>query len=127
MQVTFIEPRESYLFASGGGEFDPTQALTLLKSVVEQCVRHKRSKLLIDFTSVEGELSILVLYDMGIKTAQCAADLSHLALIDRPERILPDRFWENVTRNYGLNARVFGSFAEGEAWLVGCASRVVSA
>src|SRR5262245_22486119 len=110
MEVISIEPRESYLLAVGGGEFDPTQAMVLLKSVVDACASHERSKLLIDFTGVEGEISILVLYEMGIKTAQCAAVLSHLALIDRPERILPDHFWENVTRNYGLNARVFGSF-----------------
>ena len=78
------------------------------------------SKRLLPYEVVEGEISILVLYEMGIKTAKIGDGISHLALIDRPERILPDRFWQNVTRNNGLHARVFGSFAEGEGWLVGC-------
>jgi hypothetical protein len=117
MEITRLDARSSYLFAAGCGEFDPAQAMTLFKTVVDECQKHKHNKLLIDFTQVEGEISILVLYDLGIKTAQQAAGISHLALIDRPERILPDRFWQTVTRNNGLSTLVTASFREAEEWL----------
>ena len=126
MTITRIEAKDSYLFVTGGGPFDPSKAIDLLKVVVDASSKHKRSKLLIDFTNVEGEISILVLHEMGVKTAQTAAGVSHLALVDRPERILPDRFWQNVTRNNGLNARVFGDFTEAEKWLQSCASGTAS-
>jgi hypothetical protein len=120
MEITRIVAKDSYLFATGTGEFDPAQALELFKVIVDACSKHKRSKLLIDFTQVEGEISILVLYEMGTKMAGNAAGVSHLALVDRPERILPDRFWQTVTRNNGLNALVASSFAEAETWLMNC-------
>ena len=118
MEITLIEARESYLFAAGTGPFDPARAMELLKVVVDAAVAHQRSKILIDFTRIEGDLSILTLYELGIKTANIGTGISHLALIDRPERILPDRFWQNVVRNNGLNAKVCGNFAEAEAWLL---------
>jgi hypothetical protein len=118
MQITEMNSDERYLIVRGSGKFDPALALALFKQVVEASIRLQRPRVMIDFVNVEGEISVLTLYEMGVKVSQLGAALTHLALVERPERILPDRFWQNVARNRGLNVMVCASEAEAASFLM---------
>lgn len=118
MQITSIQAADRYLIVRGHGNFDPTRAISLFKEVVEASVRFNRPRVMIDFVAVEGDIAVLTLYEMGVKVSQLGVALTHLALVERPERILPDRFWQNVARNRGLNVLVCANEAEAAAFLV---------
>ncbi len=124
MQISSLVVTEHFLVVRGGGKFTPAVALDLFKQVVEASVRHRQPRVMIDFVNVEGEISVLTLFEMGVKVAELGAALSHLALVERPERILPDRFWQNVARNRGLNVLVCGSEAEAVTYLTTSPERV---
>ena len=106
MQITILDVTERYIVVRGGGVFAPGVAVELFKQVVAASIQHRRPRVMIDFVHVEGEISVLTLFEMGVKVAEIGTALSHLALVERPERILPDRFWQNVARNRGLNVLV---------------------
>jgi hypothetical protein len=120
MKITEITVYEYYLLVRGNGHFNPALAIDLFKQVVQASLQHKRPCVLIDFVNVEGNISVLTLYEMGVKVAQLATGISHLALLERPERILPDRFWQNVARNRGLNVLVCSTEREAIDYLSAC-------
>lgn len=120
MKITEITVSEHFLIARGKGYFEPNLALELFQQVVIASQKHRRPCVMIDFVNIEGDISVLTLYEMGVKVAQLATGISHLALVERPERILPDRFWQNVARNRGLNVLVCASEAEAVAFLTPC-------
>lgn len=124
MKITSLEVTDRYIVVRGGGPFSPPVALELFKQVVAASIEHKQPRVMIDFVHVEGEISVLTLFEMGVKVAELGGALSHLALVERPERILPDRFWQNVARNRGLNVLVCASEAEAATYLTTSPERV---
>ena len=117
MEITHLEIQNGYLFVAGIGEFDYRLAMEQFARVVAQAKTHACTRVLVDFTKIEGDISILTLYQVASQISNAAAEITALALIDRPERILPDRFWEKTAQNRGFNARVFGSMDEGRRWI----------
>lgn len=117
MRIVEIDPRETYLYVKGAGEFSVQSALDEFKKVVEACSQYQRFRVLADMREVSTDNNVLSLYEVGVQMPKYWKGISCLALLNDPEQILPDKFWQNVTRNQGLNTGVFDNLPEAVAWL----------
>jgi hypothetical protein len=117
LEIVHVEVRETYLFVKGKGAFSIDGALRGFKKTVELCIKHNRNKILADMCEVTGDDNVLSLYEVGVQMPKYWKGIRCFAILNLPEQILPDRFWQNVTRNQGLNTGVFDNLPEAIAWL----------
>jgi hypothetical protein len=117
LEIVHVEVRETYLFVKGKGVFSIEGALRGFKELVELSNKHNRTKILADLCDVSGDDNVLSLYEVGVQMPKLWKGTRCLAIFNRPEQILPDRFWQNVTRNQGLNTGVFDNLPEAIAWI----------
>ena len=112
-----IEARPQYLFTKFAGPFTYSFASAGFKQVAEATEKHKCSRVLIDVTGLTGEIGIMDLHDLGVELAALQKYFTRIAMLVRPDQLLPDRFMQNVVRNRGLDGTGFVDLSEAEAWL----------
>ena len=117
MKPEKIESREGYFFAKGTGAFDSSKAMPLFKHIVDECLKCGHSHLLIDMTGVSGKMEVTALHEMGVEMSAYNLVIKRLAMLSRPDQVQPDKFWQVVTRNRGLNTCVFTELDEAVKWL----------
>jgi hypothetical protein len=117
LEIVHFEVRDTYLFVKGKGAFTIDGALRGFQQVVELSSKHQRQRILADLCDVTGDQNVLSLYEVGVQMPKYWKGIHCFAILNRPEQILPDRFWQNVTRNQGLNTGVFDNLPEAIAWL----------
>ena len=117
VEIASVEVRETYLYVKGKGTFSVDGALRGFQNLVEISIKHKRQHILADLCDVSGDENVLSLYEVGVQMPKYWKGIRSLAILNRPEQILPDRFWQNVTRNQGLNTAVFDNLPEAVTWL----------
>jgi hypothetical protein len=66
-----------------------------------------------------GELGTFERYRHAIEMAKPGGLGVRTAILLRPDQVLPDRFWETLTRNRGHMTRVVTEHADAMAWLEG--------
>lgn len=117
MEIIQIEARETYLYVKGRGTFSVNAALRGFQRIVALSKELNRTRVLADLCEVTDDHNVLALYEVGVQMPRYWKGIRCLAILNRPEQILPDRFWQNVTRNQGLNTGVFDDLDEAVAWL----------
>jgi len=102
--------------ASGNLTFDET--LRLFKQVFDTAKQNQVGKILVNGLSVEGELSTLERYNLGIELMAYLKQRQlnpRLAVVGKPPAV--DGFGVRVGQNRGLTTEVFSSQQEALHWL----------
>jgi hypothetical protein len=93
------------------------ERLTAVGAVIaDTCTRQKSERALADARKMSGDLSILEWHTLGT-AFQTSWPAVRLAIVDRADRLKPDRFLETTARNRGINVRVFDDPAPALDWL----------
>jgi hypothetical protein len=95
--------------------------LAIAGEIIGLCVKHQRSKVLVDVQTLTGRLSTLDAFEIP------ALEFPHLkgkgvdqaAIVDLEEFEHSYRFFEDVAANRGYNLRIFGNVDDAAAWLRG--------
>lgn len=98
------------------GEMTLERLTAVGSAIVETCTRQKAGKALADARKMTGDLSILEWHTLATTFASRWPGV-RLAVVDRAERLKPDRFMETTARNRGINVRVFDDPAPALDWL----------
>jgi len=113
-----IEERPGYLAAKFTGAGKAEEVWRQFESIAEHCNRANKNKLLLDFTEVHSEVSLMDRYFLG-KEAQIFAHYNlNVAGVGTPEQVHPQKFAELVARNRWVNVRAFTNVEYAEQWLL---------
>ena len=112
-----IEPQPDYLLAVVSGLFDKAKLADMLKDIFAASSRHGLRKILVDIRALEGEITFIARYDAGQLVADLQREPVRLAMLGTSSQIWPDRFFENVAKNRGVETKVTLDKAEALEWL----------
>lgn len=118
IQLFQVEQMRGYLAAKYIGSGVAEDVWREFGFIAEYCKRTKNNKLLIDGTRFEEKLSITERYLVAEESLLFARYGIKVAVVDKPERIDPQRFGELVARNRGVDLSVFTDFQAAEEWLL---------
>ena len=113
-----MEQMPGYLAARFIGSGVAEEVWRQFELIAEHCKRAKDHKLLIDITGAEGKLSIVEKYLAAEESRIFARYGIKVAIIEKPERIDPRRFFLQAARNRGVNVEAFTDFKSAEEWLL---------
>ena len=90
---------------------------TIGEAIMDECQRRKCGRALADARQQAGDLSIIDWHELATQLQPNWPRDLYLAIVDRADRLKPDRFLETVARNRGVPVRVFSDMDEAVAWL----------
>ena len=110
------EVRDGYLYMKVTGEFSPSAARGIFSEWTETARRHGLDRILSDVTLVKGldaeQPSIMLRFDTSAFVAKSLPRDFSLAVLETPEQLSKDRFFENVMVNRGAIVKVTSSLNE---------------
>ena len=98
------------------GEMTLDRLMAVGRTIADTCERQKVGRALADARRMTGDLSILEWHTLGTAFESTWPGV-RLAIVDRADRILPDRFLQTTARNRGINVLVFDDPAPALEWL----------
>ncbi len=117
--------KKDYLHLICKGPYNPSEIPALVHQVIEACEKSKPSNFLLDFLSVQGELSTMdrfllssnfaLKYLSGRMTGKFPSCV--FAVVGTPPLLDPKKFGETVAVNRGVHVRNFGEIREALDWL----------
>jgi len=113
-----IELQGGLILVTARGNLAFDAALRLLKQVCDTAAEKQVNKILVNSLSVDGELSTLERYQIGVEVAAYIMQRQmnpRLAFVGQPPAI--DGFGVRVARNRGMTVEVFSSQQEALNWL----------
>jgi len=121
-----IKLRETYLYLSLAGDYDPEQALRDFDRMLDACTESGMSKVLIDFRDLRNSLDtvtdrykyITVVNKQYFDFRGRGGGALRIAYLAPPNAILEgDKFSETVAENYGFPAFETTDLDEAMKWL----------
>ncbi len=113
-----IREEEGFLRAVLPDYKDSSGYMSHADAILARCEKIAQNRILVDATALTALIPVLQLYEIGTYMAkQIEGRYIRAAVIANPEQIYPDRFFETVARNRGMDLRVFTSSVEAQAWL----------
>jgi hypothetical protein len=88
------------------------------ESLAEKCKNTKKNRLLLDFTEVPADISLVDKYDLGRRTLVFAQYKCKVAALCKPERHDSQCFLETAARNRWVELRVFTNVEDALEWLL---------
>ena len=98
------------------GDMTLDRLLAVGKFIAETCSRRKIGRALADARPMKGDLSITEWHTLGTAFETTWPGV-RLAIVDRADRLLPDRFLQTTARNRGINVLVFDDPKPALDWL----------
>jgi hypothetical protein len=86
-------------------------------AVIAAAVEHQVTRILCDERSLEYRLGTMDTFQAARYIADHAPRVGRTAVVCDARYVRDARFWEDVSRNRGLQAAVFTDLAEARAWL----------
>ena len=117
IQLT-IAPQDDFLLATGVGRVSTEELLRVLTTVIDTSTEQGFDKILLDFSAVMGEVSVVKLYDVAKAMAEYCASKSiqpKLAVIGKPPTVTG--FGAEVASNRGLTSMTFSERQPALNWL----------
>jgi hypothetical protein len=117
MQVTFAL-KDDTLLATAAGQVSHQEVLRVFKNVIDTATERGLESILMDFLSVEGELSGFELYDIGKSMAEYCVSRSiypKVALIGKPPIVTG--LGAEAASNRGLTSMTFSERQPALNWL----------
>lgn len=115
-ELTVIEARD-YLHARGTGTHDPATALRFMEDAYAACVARGYDSLLLEQSLDGPSIGAAHIFAVVRERLDAALSLRRIAYVDAKGRDEGRQFVEDVTRNRGVNLRVFESVEKAVAWL----------
>jgi hypothetical protein len=115
--LTIVDSGE-YLLAEFSGEFSIEAAKHCIDSMKNASIEKHQSKVLLDCRKMSGPMPITDRFVVAAYAATTRTAIAKLAMLNRPDVILPDNFVENVAVNRGANVKVFTDFEKAVRWLL---------
>ncbi len=110
-----ITVQENYLFIEYSEPYQLESFIALMQEVAEICRREKIGKILVDAHGMEGKISTIDRFKLGVAGADVFRGIAQVAIFYRKEEL--NWFAETVGINRGANVRVFGEPDEASKWL----------
>lgn len=115
------EKRSEYLYLVGEGTEDGLKENQQIhQMIVDLCREHNCRRVLIDDRKVIYTASILSIYELARYYVEVtvARHIKRAAVVANPVYEETNVFFENTTRNRGIDLRVFYDPEKAEAWLL---------
>jgi hypothetical protein len=116
-EVLSISDRGTFILVDFFGEFNVEAGKQCVDRMTEACQEYGRSRVLLDCRKMTGEMPIFSRFQVAEYGASKRYTIAQMALVVRPEIVLPDNFVENVAVNRGMNMKLFTDIDKAEAWL----------
>jgi hypothetical protein len=123
MELTLVS-HDDFLLGSATGQASLSEVLCVFKKVIDTAAERGFEEILLDFSAVKGELSVVNLYEVGSTIAEyCMSKALYpkVALIGKPP--LVNGFGAVVASNRGLTSMTFPEREPALNWLRGFASK----
>jgi hypothetical protein len=119
MSVQFqIEEMPGYLKARFIGAGATEEIERRFESLAEKCKSAKKNKLLLDFTEVPADISLVDRYELGKRTQVFAQYKCKVAAVCKLERHDSTCFLGTVAQNRWIDLRVFTNVEDALEWLL---------
>lgn len=112
-----VQKVDDYLRVTYTGAFTLEEARRTVDAMVAGCAREECDRVLLDCRAMTGDMSVINRFDVAQHGASTIPRSVRVALLGRPDQILPDRFFENAARNRGVAVTLFTEADEAVAWL----------
>jgi hypothetical protein len=112
-----IHDHKDFLLVVYGGAFSLQAAKRAVDGMIQACAEYDRSLALFDCNRMTGKLSIWDRFQTMVYGQKIKGRVDKLALVGRPDMLLPDRFAETVAVNRGINLKVFTDREKAVEWL----------
>jgi len=112
-----VEKVDDYLRVTYTGPFRLEEARRTVDAMVTGCARERCERVLLDCREMTGDMSVINRFDVAQYGSLTIPRSVRIALLGRPDQILPDRFFENAARNRGVKVTVFTEGSDAVAWL----------
>lgn len=110
-----IEQRDGYIYVEYAEEYSIEAFVSTSKQVFDLCQKENYKKVLVNATQMQGKVKTLQRFELGMQGALIFRNLIKIAVVYRKEEI--DWFAETVSKNRGLNARIFSEMDKAMEWL----------
>ena len=117
IQLT-LAAQDDFLLATGVGRVSTEELLRVLTTVIDTSAEQGFDKILLDFSAVMGEVSVVNLYDVAKAMAEYCVSKSiypKLAVIGKPPTVTG--FGAEVASNRGLTSKTFSESQSALNWL----------
>ena len=115
------EDRQNYIYLVGEGIEDGLEEdKQIHEMIVTLCKEHNCNRVLIDDQQVTYTASILSIYQLAEHYAKADIPrfIKRAAVVANPDYKETNEFFENTTRNRGINLRLFYNVEDAETWLL---------
>ena len=115
-----IENRRDYIYLMGEGiEVSLDENKQIHQMIVNICKDHNCERVLIDDRNVTYTATILSLYQLAEYYAKVdiPRQINRAAILANPKYKETNNFFEDTSRNRGINLRLFYDLEEAEQWL----------
>ena len=112
-----ITVEQGYLHVTFSGMFDLVAARRSVDRMVDACVEEDCDNVLFDCRSMSGDISVMDRFSMGKYGGEHINPDIRIAMLGHRRHILPDKFFENVAHNRGIQMKLFSDIEEAIAWL----------
>jgi hypothetical protein len=102
-----ITQRDGFVEVQFSGEFNPAAAMEVVDLMVAACDETGCSRVLLDCRRMTGPLSVVDRFEVAEYGSQVIERHVTVAMLARPDQILPDQFFEKVAVSRGVRVRVF--------------------
>lgn len=110
-----IEKRDGYIYVEYDEEYSIDVFVSTSKQVFELCRKENYKKVLVNVTNMPGKIKTLQRFEIGVQGALIFRNLIKVAVLYRASEI--NWFAETVSKNRGLNAKIFSQMDEALKWL----------
>jgi hypothetical protein len=107
-----------YLLAEFSGDFSVEAGKQCIDAMTNASLEKHKSKVLLDCRKISGHMPVIDRFEVAAYAATTRKVIARLAMLNRPDVILPDNFVENVAVNRGANVKVFTDFENAVRWLL---------
>jgi len=113
-----IEEMPGYLKATLNGATTTEEVAWQFESLAEKCKCTNKNKLLLDFTEVPADISLVDRYDLGKRTQVFAQYKCKVAAVCKSGQRDSHCFLETVAQNRWVDLRVFTNVEDALEWLL---------
>lgn len=106
-----ISDQGPYLLTDFCGEFSAAAGMR------EAAIASGRRRVLLDCRTMTEDMPIIARFQVAEYSQKTRGAIDRIALVNRPEVVLPDNFVEHVAVNRGVNLKIFTDFDQAERWL----------
>ena len=110
-----IEQRDGYIYVEYDEEYSIDVFVSTSKQVFDLCQKENYRKVLVNVTNMPGKVRTFQRFEIGVQGSLIFRNLIKVAVLYRKEEI--DWFAETVSKNRGLNAKIFSEVNEATEWL----------